>query len=85
MGIWSTVPEMGPTIAMGSAKAHGSKAKPIGGSELPTATRARDKATQRVANILADPGPHRGDPVPSSFVSEPRPGCFLHAPLWVGI
>jgi hypothetical protein len=36
MGIWSTVPEMGPTIAMGSAKAHGSKAKPIGGSERGT-------------------------------------------------
>jgi hypothetical protein len=35
-------------IAMGSVKAQGSKAKPINGSELLRATRARDEVTQRV-------------------------------------
>jgi hypothetical protein len=43
------ISEMGPTIAVGSAKAQGSKAKPVNGLEPPRATRARDKATQRVA------------------------------------
>jgi hypothetical protein len=40
---------MGPTIAVGSAKAQGSKAKPVNRSEPPRATRARDEATQMVA------------------------------------
>jgi hypothetical protein len=40
---------MGPMIAVGSVKVQGSKVKPINGSELPRATRARDKVTQRVA------------------------------------
>jgi hypothetical protein len=76
---------MGPMIAVGSAKAQGSKAKLIGGSEPPRATRARDEATQRVANILAHSGPHRGDPVPSRFISKLRLGGFLHAFLWASI
>jgi hypothetical protein len=42
------VSETGPTIVMGSAKAQGSKAKPVNESEPPRATRARDEATQRV-------------------------------------
>jgi hypothetical protein len=29
---------------------------------------------------LAHPGPHRGDPTSSRFISEFRPGGFLHAP-----
>jgi hypothetical protein len=29
---------------------------------------------------LAHPVPHRGDPTSSSFISESRPGDFLHAP-----
>jgi hypothetical protein len=58
MGIWPAISKMGPTIAMGSTKAHGSKMKPIGGSEQDRATRVRDEATQMVANILAHVGPH---------------------------
>jgi hypothetical protein len=81
----STISKMGPMIAMGSAKAQGSKVKPIYGSELPKATRARDEATQRMANILAHPVSHRGDPTSSSFVSKYRPGSFLHTPMWAGI
>jgi hypothetical protein len=34
---------------------------------------------------LAHSEPHRGDPTPSTFVSEFGPGDFLHAPLWAGI
>jgi hypothetical protein len=75
------ISKMGPMIVMGSVKAQGLKAKPIDGSELPRATRARDKATQRVANILAHPVPHLGDPSSSSIVSESRSRGFLHAPL----
>jgi hypothetical protein len=44
----ATISEMGPTIIVGSAKAQGSKVKPIDGLELPRATRARDEATQRM-------------------------------------
>jgi hypothetical protein len=43
------VSETGPMIVVGSAKAQGSKVKPINGSELPRATRARGEVTQRVA------------------------------------
>jgi hypothetical protein len=78
-------PKRVPRFVVESAKAQGSKAKPIGGLEPPRATRARDKATQRVTNILVHPGPHRGDTAPSSFVSEPGPGGFLHSPLWAVI
>jgi hypothetical protein len=70
---------MGPTIAMGSTKAQGSKVKPVYGSEPPRATSVRDEATQRMANI------HQGDPAPSIFISESRLGGFLHAPMWTGI
>jgi hypothetical protein len=52
------VSEMGPTIAMGSTKAQGSKAKPVYGSEPPRATSVRDEATQRMANILVHLVPH---------------------------
>jgi hypothetical protein len=41
--------KMGPTIAVGNVKAHGSKVKPVNGSEPPRTTRAKDEATQRVA------------------------------------
>jgi hypothetical protein len=49
---------MGPTITVRSAKAQGSKVKPVYGSEPPRATRVRDEVTQRMANILAHLVPH---------------------------
>jgi hypothetical protein len=48
--------------------------------ELRRATKARDEAIQRVASNWYFLGPHRGDLVPFSFISESRPGGFLHAP-----
>jgi hypothetical protein len=84
-GNMTTVLEMGLTIAMGYAKAEGSKVKPVYGSEPPGAIRARDEETQRMANILVHPAPHRGDPAFSSFVLESRLGGFLNAPMWPGI
>jgi hypothetical protein len=84
-GNTAIVSETGPMIDVGSTKAEGSKAKPVNGSEPPKTTRARDEATQRMANILAHSVPHRGDLASSSFVSESRPGDFLHAPLWTSI
>jgi hypothetical protein len=66
----TTVSVMDPMIAVGSAKALGLKAKPIYGSELSRATRARDEATQRVANILVHPTPNRGTRHPqASYLS----------------
>jgi hypothetical protein len=84
-GNTTTVPKMGPMIAVGSAKARGSKAKPVYQSDPPRVTRARDEAKQRMANILAHPVPHQGDPVSSSFVSKSRSGGFYPAPMWAGI
>jgi hypothetical protein len=81
----ATVSEMGPMIAMGSAKAQDSKVKLINGLEPPRETRARDEVTQRMANILMHPVPHRGDPMSLSFVSMSRLGGLLHTPLWAGI
>jgi hypothetical protein len=49
---------MGPTITVRSAKAQGSKVKPVYGSEPPRAVRVRDEVTQRMANILAHLVPH---------------------------
>jgi hypothetical protein len=84
-GNMATVSEMGLMIVVGSTKAQGSKAKLVYDSELPRATRVRDKAIQRIANILAHPMPHRGDPTSSTLAFESRLGGFLHAPMWVGI
>jgi hypothetical protein len=84
-GNTTIVSEMGPMIDVGSTKAQGSKAKPVYGSEPPRATRARDEATQRIANILAHSVPHRGDLAFSSFISESKPEGFLHTPMWAGI
>jgi hypothetical protein len=84
-GNMATVSKMGPMTVVGSAKAQGSKVKPVNGSELPRATRVRDEATQRMANILARLVPHRGDSMSSSFVSELRSGGFLHTLLWASI
>jgi hypothetical protein len=61
---------MDPMIAIRSAKAQGLKAKPIYGSKPLRATRARDKMTQRMANILVHLVPHRGDLASSSFLFE---------------
>jgi hypothetical protein len=57
-GNTATISEMGPTITVRSAKAQGSKVKPVYGSEPPRATRVRDEVTQRMANILAHLVPH---------------------------
>jgi hypothetical protein len=57
-GNLAIIPEMGPMIVVGSGKAQSLKAKPIYGSEPPRATRARDEATQKMANILVHPMPH---------------------------
>jgi hypothetical protein len=81
----ATIFKMGPMIVMGSAKAPSSKVKPINGSEPPRATRTRDETTQRMANILAHPVPHRGDMTSSCFVSESRPGGFLHTHMMASI
>jgi hypothetical protein len=78
----TTISNIGPMIAVRSAKAQGLKAKPINGVEPPRATRARDKSTKRMVNILVHPVPHRGDPASSSFLSESRLRGFLHVPLW---
>jgi hypothetical protein len=72
-GNTTTVSETRLTIAVGSAKAQGSKAKPINGPEPSRATRVRDETIQRITNILAHLVPHRRDPASSSFVSESRP------------
>jgi hypothetical protein len=69
-----TLSKMGPTIVVGSAKAQGSKAKSVYGLEPSRTTRARDEVTQRMANILAHPVPHQGDPASSCFISESRLG-----------
>jgi hypothetical protein len=71
-GNMTTIFEMGPTIVVQSVKAHGSKAKPVYGSEPSRGTKVRDKATQRMTNIFAHPVPHQGDPASSSFISESR-------------
>jgi hypothetical protein len=84
-GNMATVSKTGPIIAVGSTKAQGLKAKPINESEPPRATRVRDEATQRMANILMHPVPHRSDPASSSFISVSRSRGFLHAALWAGI
>jgi hypothetical protein len=84
-GNTSTISEMGPTIVVGFTKAQSSKTRPVYGSKLPRATRARDEVTQMMANILAHLVPHQGDPTPSSFVFESRSRGFLHAPTWAGI
>jgi hypothetical protein len=84
MGIWQLYLKWAPQLSWG-VKALGLKIKPINGSKPPRETRVRDEATQRFANILAYLVPHRGDPTSSSFVSESRPGRFLHVPLWAGI
>jgi hypothetical protein len=80
----ATVFKIGPTIVVGSAKAQGSKAKHVYGSQPPRETRVRDKATQRMTNILVHSVPHRGDPASSSSVFESRLGGFLNAPMWAG-
>jgi hypothetical protein len=69
-GIQPTISKMGPMIAVGSAKAQGLKEKPISGSEPTRATRARDEATQRVANIWRTRGPIEGTQCPqASYLS----------------
>jgi hypothetical protein len=84
-GNMATISQMGLMIAVGTPKAQDSKAKPVYGSKPPRATRVKEEETQRMANILAHPVPHRGDPTSSSFVSDSILGGFLHAPMWAGI
>jgi hypothetical protein len=58
---------MGAVNVVGSAKARGLKAKPINESEPPRATRARDEAAQRMANILVHRCPIEGTRHPQAL------------------
>jgi hypothetical protein len=84
-GNMATISEMGPTITVGSAKAHGLKVKLVYRTEPLRTTRERDKVTQRMANILVHPALHCGNLASSGFVSESRPEDFLHTPMWTSI
>jgi hypothetical protein len=83
------VSEMGPMIIMESVKAHGSKAKPINGSEPPRATRARDEATQRVATSWDIRSPIEGSRCSqASYLSldweiSVTPSVGWHLAVWV--
>jgi hypothetical protein len=74
-----TVSKMGPTIAKGLQMLRVLMRNLPVDSEPPRATRARDEATQGVASSWHFSRTHRGDPTPSSFISESRPGGLLHA------
>jgi hypothetical protein len=77
----TTVSKIGPMISMGLLELRVPRQNPRVGSALSRANRARDKETQRKASSWRYPGPHRGNPVSSSFVSESWLGGFLHSPL----
>jgi hypothetical protein len=66
---------------LGPANAWGSKAKP---ARWVRAAQSEGQSNTRGGQQLAHPEPHRGDLTHSSFISESRPGGFLHAPLWTG-
>jgi IMP cyclohydrolase len=73
-GTTATVSEMGLMIAVGSVKAQDLKAKSVYRSKPPRATRARDKVTQRMANIFV---------IPRSEIEGTKPPyvcprCFIH-------
>jgi hypothetical protein len=62
------------------AKALGSKAKPASWTRVAKSKQSEGQSNKKGGQRLAHPGPHRGDPASSSFVSESGSGSFLHAP-----
>jgi hypothetical protein len=70
----------GPHDYRGPAKAQGSKAKPTSRVSATQSKQSVGQSDTKGGQQLAHPGPHRGDPTSSSFVSKSRLGGFLHAP-----
>jgi hypothetical protein len=76
----TTIYKTGPMIVVSLPKLNVLRQNPLVGSAPPRANRARDKATQMVTSGWRYPGPHRGDPASSSFLSRSRPRGFHHTP-----
>jgi hypothetical protein len=72
---------MGPTIAVESAKAQGSKAKPTSRVRVTQSNQSEARSDTKGGQQLVHPESHQGDPATSSFVSVSRPRGFLQAPL----
>jgi hypothetical protein len=70
----------GPHNCRGPAKAHGSKAKPTSWVSAIKSKHSEGRSNTKGGQQLVHIGPHRGDPMFSSFVSESQLGDFLHAP-----
>jgi hypothetical protein len=75
----TTISKMGPMIAEGPTNALGSKVKPTNRVKAIQSKQSRAQSETRSGSKWHFLRPHRGDPTPSSFVSESRPGGFLHA------
>jgi hypothetical protein len=65
----TTIYQTGPMIVVSLPKLKILRQNPPVGSAPPRANKVRDKATQMVASSWRYPGPHRGDPASSSFLS----------------
>jgi hypothetical protein len=81
MTVWDTevVSPTSPSIVEGSTKAQGSKAKPARRVKAASTTRARDEATQRMANRWHIRGPIEGTRHPqASYLSLDREVFFTH-------
>jgi hypothetical protein len=72
---------MGLTIAEGSTKAQGSKVKSASLVRAAQSNQSNGRSNTKAGQQLVHPEPHQGDPTSSSFISESRPRCFIHAPL----
>jgi hypothetical protein len=70
----------GPHNCRGPAKAHGSKVKPTSWVSAIKSKHSEGRSNTKGGQQLVHTGPHRGDPMFSSFVSESQLGDFLHAP-----
>jgi hypothetical protein len=66
-------------IAVGSAKAQGSKAKPTNRVRAAQSNQSEGRSDTKGGEQLADQEPYRGDPTSLIFVSESRSGGFHHA------
>jgi hypothetical protein len=79
MTAWDTevICPTGPSIAGGSGKAQGSKAKL---AKRLRADQSEGRSDTKGGQQLAHPVPHRRDPTFSSFISGSRSAGFLHAP-----
>jgi hypothetical protein len=71
---------MGHTIVVVSTKAQGSNAKPTNWFRAVQNNQNEGRSDTKGGQQLVHSEPHRGDLTSSNFVSEPRPGGFLHAP-----